>query len=204
METTFFAPENERFRYIGRFDFDNPEGPAFDWSASAVEFSFVGTAVAIHLADGRNSYNVVIDGRSQVLKTIKDREVYVLAEELEPGEHTFRISKRTEAYVGAAVFKGADITGTLLETQPEAVRRIEFIGDSITAGYGNEGGSPDCWFTPDTENAGMSYAAVTADSLDADYSLIALSGLGVVRNLRADTAVSEQTAVDFIDRALGL
>ena len=204
METTFFSPDDERFHYIGRFDFDNADGPAFDWSGSAVEFSFVGTGLAIQLADGRNSYNVAIDDRREVLKTTIDSGVYVLAEELDPGEHTVRISKRTEAYVGAAVFKGTDITGDLLEKRSTADRRIEFIGDSITAGYGNEGDSPDCWFTPDTENADLSYAVVTADALDADYSLIALSGLGVVRNLRDDTAVSEQTAVDFIDRTLGL
>ncbi len=204
METLFFPPYDDRFRYIGRFDFDNPQGPAFDWSGSAVEFSFAGTGLAIHLADGRNLYNVLIDGQNQVLQTEQDREVYRVAEGLEPGEHSFRLSKRTEAYVGAGVFKGAEITGTLSEIQPGIERRLEFIGDSITAGYGIEGESPECWFTLETENADRSYAAITARALDAHYTLIAMSGVGVVRNLRADSAVSEITAVDFVDRTLGL
>lgn len=200
-----FTADDERIRYIGRFDFRDPLGPSFDWSGSAIEFMFSGTGLTLFLADGRNSYNLLIDDRIEVLETEPGVEIYQLYEELEPGAHSFRITKRTEAYVGAAVFKGVQIVGGSLEDpSPAASRRIEFIGDSITTGYGNEGQSPECWFTPQTQNAEMSYAAITAEALGAEYALIALSGLGVVRNLRAEATASEETAIDFIDRALGL
>lgn len=204
-EAIIFTADDQRIRYDGRFDFQDPLAPSFDWSGSAIEFVFSGSSLTIFLEDGRNSYNVIVDGQSQVLETEPGVEKYLVAEELQAGEHLFRIIKRTEAYVGAAIFKGVQITGGQLQQPPTgAAPRLEFIGDSITAGYGNEGQTPDCWFTPQTQNADLSYAALTAGELDAEHTLVALSGLGVVRNLRQDTAVSAQTAIDFIDRALGL
>lgn len=204
-EPISFPADDERIRYIGRFDFQDSLEPAFDWSGSAIEFAFSGTSLTIVLEDGRNSYNVTVDDQRQVLETEMGVEHYLVADDLQPGEHLFRLSKRTEAYVGAAVFKGVQISGGDLQQPPAgAKRRLEFIGDSITTGYGNEGQSADCWFTPQTQNAEKSYAAFTAEGLDAEYTLIALSGLGVVRNLGQDTAVSSQTAIDYVERALGL
>ena len=201
---TFYPASDERIRYIGRFDFTDPLRPAFDWSGVSVEFVFLGTSVTLHLEDGRNLYNVTIDGHKQILATDVTQSTYIVAEELKPGEHHLRLTKRTEAYVGAAVFSGIDVTGVLLQAPPARERKIEFIGDSITAGYGNEGTEPECWFTPDTENMDLSYAAIVAEQLDADYASIALSGLGVVRNMRDERASSPQTAIDYIDRTLAM
>jgi lysophospholipase L1-like esterase len=204
-ETVVFEADDRRIRYNGRFDFQDPKSPAFDWSATSIDFVFSGKSLTIFLQDGRNSYNVILDDRRQVLKTEMGVKEYLIAENLAPGRHHFTLSKRTEAYVGAAEFQGLKITGGELEqTSPSAERLIEFIGDSITTGYGNEGESPDCWFTPDTQNADNSYAAITARELDAGYTLIALSGLGVIRNLRAEDPASSETAIQFVDRALGL
>ncbi len=204
-ESTSFTAYDDRVRIIGRFDAANPQKLAFDWSAVAIEFTFSGTSLTIYLEDGRNSYNVSVDEQQQILKTEPGQEAYLIADDLPPGEHTVRIAKRTEAYVGAAVFKGGQIEGGALgQLSPPPQRSLEFIGDSITTGYGNEGESPDCWFTPDSQNAEKTYAAMIGNELDAQVALIALSGLGVVRNLREESAVSPETAVAFIDRALGL
>jgi lysophospholipase L1-like esterase len=92
----------------------------------------------------------------------------------------------------------------LLEKPASAGRHIEFIGDSITTGYGNEGDSPQCWFTADTQNVEQAFAAQTADHFDAAYSIVALSGLGVVRNLSSAEASSTGTAIDFLDRTVAM
>ena len=203
--TNMIDADDTRLQYNGRFDFQYPKAPAFDWSATAIEFNFFGTSLTILLQDGRNSYNVIIDDRQQVLKTEMGVEEYLVAENLEPGVHHASLFKRTEAYVGAAEFMGLIISGGDLEPPPLVPERlIEFIGDSITTGYGNEGDSPNCWFTPETQNADQTYAAMTARDLDAGYTLVALSGLGVIRNLRAESEALAETAVDFVDRALGL
>jgi lysophospholipase L1-like esterase len=112
--------------------------------------------------------------------------VYPLARDLKPGMHRVRVSKRTEGSVGTSAFLGFRVredTGLSLPPAPE--RRMEFVGDSITCGYGNELSTtdPDSYsFTSPNENALLAYGAVTASLLEADYVAVAASGRGMVRN----------------------
>jgi lysophospholipase L1-like esterase len=205
METIKYPADDVRIRYDGRFDFQDPKRPEFDWSGTAIELAFEGTDLAIYLEelDGINVYNVSVDGQSQVLKTEKGPGRYVLAAGLAPGEHHLRLVKRTEPVLGAVAFSGVEITGEGLLDPPAAkARRIEFVGDSITTGFGNEGESPECFFTAETQNAETTYAAMVAGELDAAYSLIAMSGLGVYYPLQLQDVSSSETAVNILDRAL--
>jgi len=67
---------------------------------------------------------------------------------------------------------------------PVRARQIEFIGDSLTVGYGNTSAFKDC--TPDeifeTTDSQEGFAALTGKHFDADYQINAFSGLGMVRN----------------------
>lgn len=58
-------------------------------------------------------------------------------------------------------------------------RKIEFIGDSITCGYGVLGG-PETPFSTETESADDAFAVQCAGALDADYQLVSFSGIGVI------------------------
>lgn len=58
-------------------------------------------------------------------------------------------------------------------------RKIEFIGDSITCGYGVLGG-PKAPFSTETESADDAFAVQCARALDADYQLVSFSGIGVI------------------------
>jgi lysophospholipase L1-like esterase len=105
---------------------------------------------------------------------------------LAQGSHTVRISKRTEASVGTSTFLGFRVRPNTAVTRPEAPQRLlEFVGDSITCGYGNEisTDTPDDYkFTSVNENALLAYGAVAARALGADYVAVAISGRGMVRN----------------------
>lgn len=60
--------------------------------------------------------------------------------------------------------------------------RLEFVGDSITAGFGNFGVMP-CGFSTATESAYWSYAQQTAMQLgEAPATNISISGIGIYRN----------------------
>ena len=61
-------------------------------------------------------------------------------------------------------------------------RKIEFIGNSITCGYGNEGCDKNEHFEYETENHYYSYASITARNLDAQHWVVARSGIGAYRN----------------------
>ena len=58
-------------------------------------------------------------------------------------------------------------------------RKIEFIGDSITCGYGVLG-RPEAPFSTETESADDAFAVQCARALDADYQLVSFSGIGVI------------------------
>jgi lysophospholipase L1-like esterase len=75
--------------------------------------------------------------------------------------------------------------GTELRKARGPARRLEFIGDSITCGYGNEISTTtpnDFPFTAAGENNYEAYGAVTARLLDADYMGVSYSGKGMSRN----------------------
>ena len=62
---------------------------------------------------------------------------------------------------------------------PEPKRRIEFIGDSITAGEGGRGPVGFSEWLPMIFCSSDNYTRMTADALGADYQVVALSGAGV-------------------------
>jgi lysophospholipase L1-like esterase len=83
--------------------------------------------------------------------------------------------RRTEPRLGETAFLGFEPTGTMLPPPPPPERRIELIGDSITAGYGNEGPSATCTFNPAEENEYQTYGAIAARALEAEHVTIAWS-----------------------------
>ena len=75
---------------------------------------------------------------------------------------------------------------------PDRPLRIEFIGDSITCGYGVEGKSVDEPFTTAAENAVKAYAFLTAEALNADAILTSFSGYGIVSGYTEDSAICNE------------
>ena len=64
--------------------------------------------------------------------------------------------------------------------------RIEFIGDSLTCGYGIEGAKATCGFAGDPESAFSTYAMTASRDLDAAAHVICFSGKGVHQNYGGD------------------
>lgn len=175
--------------YQGRFDFSELPDVYFDWPGVSISLRFRGSFCAIALQDTTNYYQLIIDQKTD--KTIPPcmEPNRILAQGLQDTIHTIQIYKRTEAMIGLAKFSGfyLNLGAEILPSLPRSERRLEFIGNSITCGYGNEGTSPDCSFTPQTENNYLAYPALLARTLGAEYHIVAYSGKGVVRNYN-DTA----------------
>ena len=57
---------------------------------------------------------------------------------------------------------------------------IEYIGDSITCGYGIEGKGANEMFDTSTENFEKTYAYLSAKELNYDYSTVCYSGCGII------------------------
>lgn len=187
--------DDTNIQYFGRFEFSNPKKVSFDWPGVRISAKFEGTSCAVRLNDEANEYAVVIDNSGPRLLLKDSSNLFVAAKGLTDSiPHTITIHKRTESLFGKGEFAGfvLDKGKKLLAPDQKPERRIEFIGNSITCGYGVEADSSDCHFSAATENANLSYASIASRLLNADYSLIAYSGRGVVRNY----GDSNKTSVD--------
>ncbi len=146
-----------------------------------VTIRFQGTALQGEMNDnGKNAYEIVVDNAPpQKVRPDKGISLVELAERLAPGEHVVQMIKRTEAGVvgSPAQFRKFRLSGggTLLEPR-RMKRKIEIVGDSISCAYGIEAKNEREHFSPGTENDYLSYGAITARAMDAEYVCIAWSG----------------------------
>ena len=178
-------PAEPAVHWVGRHDASDPGHVRMGWSGVGAVLRFAGTGASVRLDDHGRYFTVLVDGALQpTLATSPGEQSYVLASGLPDGEHTLELYRRTEGSFGATTVLGFDLEGELL-APPPVQRRIEIIGDSITAGYGNEGVAP-CSFSAETENHYLTYGALAARALGAELSTIAWSGKGVVYNFADD------------------
>lgn len=188
-------------RYMGR-TLAEGDAVSFDWSGTSVECRFTGPSLAVRASDTKkNYYNLTIDGRDGGVVTISGRDtLIVLASGLGRGEHTVRMQKRTEGEQGRTTLHAFELAkgGRLLPAAPAPVRHIEFIGNSLTAGYGTEGLTKDEPFKPETENCNKAYACIIARYFGAGYTLIAHSGRGAARNYGDKNTTSKNTMADRV------
>ena len=179
----FVASNSNLIHYMGRI-VRTDSLSSFYWSGTSARINFEGTAVKAILKDenGKNYYNVIIDGDSIILlRTNDQKRIYSLVKDLKPGKHSLELFKRTEYPLGKTDFYGFELEAgaTLLPPDPVSEKKIEFYGNSITCGYAVEDYSgkdrPDSIYT----NNYLSYAALTARHYNAEYSCISKSGIGI-------------------------
>lgn len=89
-----------------------------------------------------------------------------------------KLSEAPHSIVGIQEFVMADTD--VISPTPDKPLKLEFIGDSITCGYGVDDNDPEHHFSTATEDETASYAYLTAQSLDADYSMVSYSGYGII------------------------
>lgn len=105
----------------------------------------------------------------------------------EPGEHTITILKQTESNYSLLDFRKVTINGSFSETAPaNRDLYIEFVGDSLTCAMGSAGNtsikggaSAQGINGADWEDGTLGYAYLTAQALNADWSIISESGIGL-------------------------
>ncbi len=174
---------NPRIQYEGRVTY-NDSVACINWSGSSISLNFKGSEISAILkdADTSNYYNVILDDQviSKIqLDTIKKN--YILASGLSKGKHKIQLFKRTEWGKGQTYFYGFETNEnakTLPKSKPKK-KKMEFFGDSITCGYGNEVINGKDSGTGHFENNYLTYGAITARHFDAQFSVIAQSGIGI-------------------------
>ena len=173
--------------YIGRFD----DSGKSSWPGTGIRAFFKGADISAKFERfdtwATNFVNVNIDNVSNKKIKIDKNGTFLLAEGLSDDIHFVEISRRDEAAYGTLQFKGFTFkNGQLLAAPEHSPRKIEFIGDSMTCGYGNEG-ELDADFTTATENNDMTFGAIAARRLGAEFVTIAWSGKGLYKNRDGST-----------------
>lgn len=114
----------------------------------------------------------------RVIHLSKERETYLLYEGADEETHTIRIVKLTEQYKTKVGFAHFLMDGELcLPKEIIKKKQIEFVGDSITCGFGNMTTEKDRFFFSEDENGWMSHGAIAARMLDMDCQMICISGI---------------------------
>jgi hypothetical protein len=189
---TITPDDTDHLLYSGRIDFSDPTRPTYLAPGVVISARFIGVSVTVKVQDsfqGINFYEVVIDhdpNLTFVVQPTTKTNSYTAFTALPYGEHLVEFVKRTETSQGAGIFLGFDLGGVPLPAPTRPTRRLEIIGDSISAGSGDEpgvnqvncntsGGNP-------AQNAYLSYGAELARNLNAEYYITAAGGRGVFEN----------------------
>lgn len=199
------SPTSSQIRYTGRFDFSTPDKHRFDWPATVIEAAFTGTSLTVLLSGGDNDFNVFVDGMRKPNLVLKGGATsHVIPGPFAPGVHQLRLTKRTEGMNGIVTFSGlqVDDNQTAATLPPRLQHRLLFVGDSYSAGYGTEANTVSCSDKRPFDNADTAFAALTARALDAEYSVQAISGIGMVHNYGDSKPQSDMPFPPYFDRTL--
>lgn len=189
------VPANDpNISYMGRIHWDEKGEGAFNYPGTSAMLRFKGTGIGMETSPGSGKFVVEIDDEKPVSIMINQNDsVVMLAENLPDTIHNVRITYAIEGFEFNPHFRSFQVNGELLPPDEKPELKIEFIGNSITCGYGIEADDPKIGFTYDTENHTMSYAYKTARALDADFNVVARSGIGIYRNYGGPKEGDEHT-----------
>ncbi|WP_028902804.1 SGNH/GDSL hydrolase family protein [Prevotella sp. P6B4] len=186
VQGSIIRPTDKHIQYTGRISFTNPDRPAFNYPGIQISAAFEGTSLRM-LAKPKSGYFMAQIDKAEPFKVAFRGErdsVVTLATALADGVHTVKLMYVIEGYEFYPEFWGfvLDKGKKLVDAPALPSRKIEFIGNSITCGYGNEGLKKEEHFDYATENHYYSYASITARNLDAQHWVVARSGIGAYRN----------------------
>ena len=149
------------------------EGDKVSWSGQKDNYARIAIyvdgerVVDDMLNEGLKKYSP-IQGDSEVTKTVK----------------IVKLSETAMSCFGIMPILLED--GASIKPAAEKAHKVEFIGDSITCGYGVDDEDPTHNFKTSTEDVTRAYAYKTAQELDVDYSMFSISGWGIISGWTGD------------------
>jgi len=180
-----FRADSDHIIYMGRTYLTGDGGVAFNYPGVTAMLGFEGSRLDMLTSPGSGDYMVEVDGgEPRRIHFGEADSVITVADSLAGGAHYVRITYAIEGYEKNPVIRGFVMPAgsRLVDPQAKGNLKIEFIGNSITCGYGAAAPDGAHGFSYDTENHCLTYAYLTARALDADFNVVARSGIGMYRN----------------------
>jgi lysophospholipase L1-like esterase len=177
------------------------EALTYQWPGQYFESAFHGSSFAVSVGKGSaTTLHVRVDGEDVTTLRNVGAGTYRI-DGLENADHAVRVAVADELQGGPARFIGILIAPDATPLPlPQRLRRIEFIGDSHTVGYGALSGTRECTeqeVQSTTDNT-RAYGPQVAHHYDADYRVHAISGRGVVRNYDGGAGDTLPQAYPFV------
>ena len=180
-------------------------GITLDWSGSAVEFYayFSGDLSMTFTVSPQESvlFRVFVDYEELGTVAVEAGKTksYVMAESIPEGRHLVRVLRLTDVETNCvgimAELCSIELCGVLTNRPEDRAYMIEFLGDSVTCAVGAKSAYSGGAY------ADLSFAYKVAQKLNADYSMVCISGIGTMtgtsrHNARGDNIL---TIYDYIN-----
>ncbi len=204
-KTQYFKEWKQSVQLLGRI-LKSRDGVLYlGWTNTGIRFQYTGTFLIAGLRGmcgteqqdplqpGRKTWpylSVFLDDAEEpasVFPVNGEKGKYLLFASEEQETHMITICKRTENQTGRVGVTGLYGDGVLKKPEePESNLCIEFIGDSITCGFGNLSKDPNRMFFTEDEDGWLSHAAIAGRMLHVNTELVCSSGIPLSRGSLGD------------------
>ena len=189
---TAISSQSDRIRYTGRID-HQADGAHFYWPGSYAAVRFTGTTLSCEITAnvvwGTVCLGLIVDGRLSRVPLNKENNgkkmTFPLGEWLEPDQvHEVMLFKQMDCS-NSYVLHSFATDGAFCEPPEKEKTRLEFYGDSVTAGACVEavdyvGRTDPSSNDSSYDNAWWAYSWQTARLLNAECHLTAQGGIAVL------------------------
>lgn len=187
MELKSIPVTDENIHYEGRI-VKGSSDVQYLYPGTSFSINFTGSSLYADFSKVVCYYWVEVDNNEPYKLYTRSKKNWVadntfrIAEGLEDGEHTAKITLCSEGVFKNPKFYGFKVDESAEVSKPKAkTRKFEFIGNSITCGYGTEVTNRAA-FNDSTSNFCHTFAYATAQEFDAEIMVVARSGIGIYRN----------------------
>ena len=183
-ETINFLPDSAHVKYLGRTLFID-DMLLMCYSSTGAEFNIKAKRLDITITGNSSSearIAVFVNGERMLDEMVLSKsQTFTVFDGKQTVEGLVRVIKVSEATSSlAAISKITLDKDGVISPAAEKKLKIEFIGDSITCGYGVDDLDRNHHFKTSTEDNTKTYAYKTSANLDADYSMVSVSGWGII------------------------
>ncbi|MBE6553869.1 MAG: hypothetical protein E7666_05950 [Ruminococcaceae bacterium] len=188
---------SDQIKVIGRST-KTDKGITADWTGSGIAFNArchgeIRITISSSLAC---KFKVFVDDKNPVTVSVSSgTRSYRVAGDLQKGEHSIRLLKQSAVESSnngiLCSIDSIEMTGDLLAPPANAPYLVEIIGDSITCGVGS--------MVENEPNAFGSYAYLFAEQMQVDYSIVSISGIGLLKSTGRHNGLTMLKAYSYLN-----
>ncbi len=164
-------------------------------SGSSIKGCFQGKTLRFHLFSdpiekGRNAYiRLTVDGKTRRIRLPKGEKKILM--DFPNGEHIFEVIKLTEAVNNSFAVESLETDGAFSVYKENHPIKIEFIGDSITTGFGVLAKETYGEYKTKEQDVTKAFSHLAAQALSAEYRVIAAGGWGILKSKYSSYAIPD-------------